>query len=71
MAKINRNSISVTVKLIDVLNAPLMSAWSLMCEKYRINEYCINEGLADNESTIEISLEDAELYGLIEDNKTN
>ena len=58
--------IKVTVKLVDVLHAPLMSAWERMCEKYGINEWCINEGLADDESTVEISLQDAELYGLVE-----
>ena len=43
-----------------------MSAWERMCEKYGINEWCLNEGLADDDSTVEISLEDAELYGLVE-----
>lgn len=56
----------VTVKLKDVLNAPLMSVWERMCEKYGINEWCLNEGLSDDDSTVEISLEDAELYGLVE-----
>lgn len=55
----------VTVKLRDVLDAPLISAWERMCKKYGINEWCINEGLADDDSTVEISLEDAKLYGLI------
>ena len=60
------SEIKVTVKLKDVLNAPLMSAWERMCEKYGINEWCLNEGLADDDITVEISLEDAELYGLVE-----
>ena len=60
------SKIKVTVKLIDVLEAPLMSAWERMCKKYGINEWCINEGLADDDSTVEISLEDAKLYGLVE-----
>ena len=60
------NEIKITVKLIEVLNAPLMSAWERMCEKYEINEWCINEGLADDNSTVEITLEDAELYGLVQ-----
>jgi len=60
------SKIKVTVKLVDVLEAPLMSAWERMCKKYGINEWCINEGLADDDSTVEISLEDAELYGLVE-----
>lgn len=61
-----RNEIKVTVKLGDVLDAPLMSAWERMCEKYGINEWCLNEGRADKDDTIEITLEDAELYGLVE-----
>ena len=61
-----RNEIKVTVKLGDVLDAPLMSAWDRMCEKYGINEWCLNEGRADKDDTIEITLEDAELYGLVE-----
>jgi len=60
------NEIKITVKLKDVLNAPLMSSWERMCEKYGINEWCLNEGLADDDSTVEINLEDAELYGLVE-----
>jgi hypothetical protein len=61
-----RNEIKVIVKLGDVLDAPLMSAWERMCEKYEINEWCLNEGRADKDDTIEITLEDAELYGLVE-----
>jgi len=60
------SDIKVTVKLINVLHAPLFNAWEHMCEKYEINEWCLNEGLADDDSTVEISLEDAKLYGLIE-----
>ena len=61
----NAEELKVTVKMVDILHAPLMSAWERMCEKYGINEWCINEGLADDESTIEISLQDAEFYGLV------
>ena len=57
---------TVLVKLKDVLNAPLIDAWERMCKKYGINEWCLNEGLADYDSTVEISIEDAELYGLVE-----
>ena len=56
---------TVLVKLKDVLNAPLIDALR-MCKKYGINEWCLNEGLADYDSTVEISLEDAKLYGLVE-----
>lgn len=61
-----RTEIKVKVKLGDVLDAPLMSAWERMCKKYGINEWCLNEGRADKDDTIEITLEDAELYGLVE-----
>lgn len=61
-----RNEIKVVVKLSDVLNAPLLSAWTLMCEKYGINEWCLNEGRADGDDTVEISLKDAECWGLVE-----
>lgn len=54
-----------TFKLVEILDAPLIGAWEKMCEKYGINEWCINGGLADENSTIEITLEDAEYYGLI------
>ena len=50
----------------DVLNAPLINAWDKMCEKYGINEWCLNEGRADSDDTIEVSLEDAEHWGLVE-----
>lgn len=61
-----RSEIKVTVKLGDVLNAPLINAWEKMCEKYGINEWCLNEGRADSDDTIEVSLEDAEHWGLVE-----
>lgn len=61
-----RSEIKVTVKLGDVLDAPSMSAWESMCEKYGINEWCLNEGRADRDDTVEISLDDAELWGLVE-----
>lgn len=57
---------SITVKLIDILRAPLASAWKRMCDTYGVNEWCISEGLADENTEIEISLEDAKFYGLID-----
>lgn len=60
------SEIKVTVKLIDVLHAPLINAWKIMCVKYGVNEWCLNEGISDDNSTIEISLEDAERYGIVE-----
>lgn len=61
-----RSEIKVIVKLGDVLDAPYMNAWEQMCEKYGINEWCLNEGIADSDDTIEVSLEDAEHWGLVE-----
>lgn len=61
-----RSEVKVIVKLGDVLDAPLINAWQKMCEKYGINEWCLKEGLADKDDTIEIFLEDAEHWGLIE-----
>jgi hypothetical protein len=59
-----RSEIKVRVKLGDVLDAPY--AWEQMCEKYGINEWCLKEGRADLDDTIEVSLEDAEHWGLVE-----
>lgn len=56
----------IEVRLVEVLRAPWINAWKHMCEKYKVNEWCLNEGLADDDSTIEISLEDAERYGIVE-----
>lgn len=58
--------IKIEVRLVEVLRAPRISAQEHMCEKYGVNEWCLNEGLTDDESTIEISLEDAERYGIVE-----
>jgi hypothetical protein len=62
-----RSEIKVKVKLGDVLEAPRVGAWGKMCEKYGINEWCLNEGIADSDDTIEVSLEDAENWGLVQD----
>ena len=42
--------------------------WESFCLKYGVNEWCMNEGLAESTTTNEISLKDAELWGLIEEN---
>ena len=52
----------ITVKIIDILES---GHWTEFCDKYGINEWCINEGLADEDTTTKISIEDAELYGLL------
>ena len=63
----NESDIEVTVKMKDILNAPLISAWDRFCEKYGCNEWAFNEGLGDNNTTVKISLSDAKFYGLIRD----
>lgn len=57
--------IKINVKLGDVLDSPLINAWEYICDKYGIHEWCLNEGRADRDDTIEISLADAEYIGLI------
>ena len=59
-----RGDVKVTVTLGDVLHAPCVNAWETMCDKYGINEWCLNEGRADSDDTIEVSLEDAERWGI-------
>lgn len=61
-----RSEVEVTVSLRQVLEAPYCCAWEAMCLKYGINEWAINEGLADYDDTIQISLEDAENWGIVE-----
>jgi len=61
-----KSEIKIDVKLGDVLDAPLINAWDKMCEKYGINEWCLNEGLADKNDTVSVTLEDAEHWGIIE-----
>lgn len=59
------NDIKVQVTLGDVSSAPYWQAWELMCTKYGINEWCLNEGRAASDDTISISLEDAIHWGLV------
>lgn len=60
-----KNEIKITVTFGQVLNAPYWNSWHELCENYGINEWCLNEGLARSDDTIEISLEHAKLWGLI------
>jgi hypothetical protein len=66
---LKKSEIKVTLKLGDVLNASNNNAWFQMCEKYGVNEWCLNEGIANFENTIEVNLEDAEQWGLVESEK--
>ena len=56
------NNDTVTVKYGDVMEA---GAWLDMCDKYGINEWILLEGLADDDNTIKVSLEDAKSWGLV------
>jgi len=58
---------TVVVTFGEILNAPAIGAWDHMCEKYGINIWCLNEGLADSDDEITITLKDAKRYGLIKE----
>ena len=64
-----KSEIKVTVTFRQILDAPSMGSWDDMCEKYGINEWCINEGRASDQDEIEVSLADAEKWGLIEEDE--
>ena len=61
-----KNEVKISVTLGNIADSTPDDAWSMICEKYGINEWCLNEGLADRNDTIEITLEDAEKIGIIE-----
>ena len=44
-----RSEIKIAVKLGDVLDA---GSWEIMCEKYGINEWSLNEG-GDRDDTVD------------------
>lgn len=62
-----KEDIKISAKLGNILDAPLIDAWTYICNKYGLNEWCLNEGLADRNDEIQISLKDAEYIGLIDD----
>ena len=64
-----KSEVIISVKLGDVLDASNWRAWEEMCKKYGINEWCINEGRASDSDTVDISLKDAENWGLIKDDE--
>ena len=59
-----RWDVKVKVTLGDISDATLANAWDRYCTKCGINPYCINEG-ADRDSKVEITLDEAEHWGII------
>lgn len=64
------DEIKVKVTLNSVNHAPNAHAWEELCEWYGINEWCLNEGLAYGDDTVEVSFRHAKRWGLIEDETT-
>jgi len=60
-----KDEIKINITLGEISKARYVSAWDNFCDKYGYNYYCINEG-ADINNKVEITLEDAEKWGLIE-----
>lgn len=55
------------MKIITTMGDILDSGnWDVYCEKYGINEWCMNEGLADRDTEVQIKLEDAKRWGLLD-----
>ena len=52
-------NIKVKVSLKELLDS---NYWEEYCKKYGVNVYCINEGLADSETLVEIDFEDAQSW---------
>jgi hypothetical protein len=61
-----RSDVKVSVTFGEISSAPLIGVWDIFCHKYGYDRYCLKEG-ADINTKIEISLSDAEYYGIIED----
>jgi hypothetical protein len=56
---------TVKTTMGEILNAPRIGSWDKYCEKNGVNPYCINEGRAESNTEVEISVEEALDYGLI------
>ncbi len=66
MRMMKRSQVKITVTFRAILNAPLISSWDEFCARYSINEWCIKEGLVEGTDETQISLQDAERWGLID-----
>ncbi len=59
----------IEVEFGDILDAPLYDSWDDFCDKYGINVWCINEGLAERNTTIKVDIKDAKRWGMIDENE--
>ena len=60
-----KKKIKIEVTFQQVMESSLLGAWEDMCKKYGIDEWCISDGRAKDDDTVEITLQDAESYGII------
>jgi len=61
-----KSEIKVSITLREISNANYVMGWEKFCDKYGYSYYCMNEG-ADGDVKVEISLEDANDWGLVEE----
>jgi hypothetical protein len=57
--------IKVTVKFRDIVGAPADGSWTHFCEKHLYHNDCIVVGHVNGDDEVDISLEDAISYGLV------
>lgn len=53
---------TIIVKLKQINEASLISAWDEFCSKYGVNYYALNEGRADKDDIAEITINDAKKW---------
>lgn len=63
-----KSEVKISVKFGDILDS---GRWTDVCNKYGLNEWCVNEGRADRNDTIDITVADAEKFGLLKDDDEN
>lgn len=61
-----RSEVKIVVTFGEILDSNYINAWDHFCDHYGYNPWIINEGRALSEDKTEISLDHAELYGIIE-----
>lgn len=54
--------ILVTVRMVDILRSNNPMAWEQFCSKYGINEWCFNEGRADDSDTVQITEKEKNIW---------